>query len=102
MSLLSVVQLNVSPDAFTHFIEILGGPELHFSPDTFDDLMLLAGQFGRNGLITRLIPQRKFSKLRETHTSYYKNSTGAPEVQQSKLNSNPFATASPMCKAASL
>jgi hypothetical protein len=36
-----VVQSNVSPDAFTHFMEIFDGAEQHCSPETVDDLMLL-------------------------------------------------------------
>jgi hypothetical protein len=36
-----MVQLSVSPDAFTHFMEIRDGVEPHFSPEIFDDLMLL-------------------------------------------------------------
>jgi hypothetical protein len=55
-----VVQSNVPPDAFTHFMEILNGAELYFLPETFDDLMLLTREFGRNSLITRLVPQRDF------------------------------------------
>jgi hypothetical protein len=51
-----VIQSNVSPDAFTHFMEIPDGAELHFSPETFHDLMLLAREFEHNRLITRLIP----------------------------------------------
>jgi hypothetical protein len=95
-----VVQSDVSPDAFTRFMEILGGAERPFSPEISDDLMLLAREFGHNRLITHLIPQRDFPRRERTHTNYYKNSTGAPEVQQSKLNSSLFATASPMCNAA--
>jgi hypothetical protein len=65
LSLPYVVQLNVSPDAFTHFIEILGGAELHCSPETFDDLMLLAREFGHNSLITLLAPQRDMPRCEE-------------------------------------
>jgi hypothetical protein len=36
-----VVQSSVSPDALTNFMEILDGGEPHFSPEIFDDLMLL-------------------------------------------------------------
>jgi hypothetical protein len=57
-----MVQSDVSPDAFTHFMEILSGAELHFSPETSDDLMLLAREFGLHSLITHLFPQRDFSK----------------------------------------
>jgi hypothetical protein len=55
-----VVQLNVSPGAFTHFMEIFDTAELHSSPEPFDDLMLLAREFGYNSLITRLVPQPDF------------------------------------------
>jgi hypothetical protein len=53
-----VVQSNVSPDAFTHLMEILDGAELYFSPETYENLMLLAREFGHNSLITLLVPQR--------------------------------------------
>jgi hypothetical protein len=58
-----MVQLNMSPDPFTHFMEILDGIEPHFSPETFDDLVLLAREFGDNSLITRLVPQQDFPRL---------------------------------------
>jgi hypothetical protein len=58
-----VIQSVVPPDDFTHFMEILGGAELHFSPDTSDDLIKLAREFGHNGLIARVVPQRDFSRL---------------------------------------
>jgi hypothetical protein len=60
-----MVQLNVSPDAFTHFMEILDGAEPHFSQETVDDLMLLAQKFGHNGLITILVPQRGIPRYEE-------------------------------------
>jgi hypothetical protein len=41
-------------------MEILDGAELHFSPETFDDLMLLARGFGYNNLIAHSVPQRDF------------------------------------------
>jgi hypothetical protein len=82
-------------------MEILDGAELHFSPETFDDLMLLARELGHNSLIMCLVRKRDFRGVRETYTNYYKNSTGAPEAQQSKLNSSPFATALPTYNAAS-
>jgi hypothetical protein len=53
-----MVQSNVSPGAFTHFMEILDGSEPHFSQETVDDLILLAQEFGHHGLIARLVPQR--------------------------------------------
>jgi hypothetical protein len=58
-----MVQSNVSPDAFGHFVEILDRAELHFPPETFDDLVLLAREFGHNSLITRLVQQRDFPRL---------------------------------------
>jgi hypothetical protein len=54
-----MVQSNVSPGAFTHFMEILDGSETHFSQETVDDLILLAQEFGHNGLIASLVPQRE-------------------------------------------
>jgi hypothetical protein len=57
LSLPYMVQLNVSPDPLTHFMGIPDGAELHFSRETFDDLVLLARKFGHNSLITRLVPQ---------------------------------------------
>jgi hypothetical protein len=55
-----VIQSHVSVDAFTHFTEILGAAERHSYPEISDDLMLLAREFGRNSLITCLVPQRDF------------------------------------------
>jgi hypothetical protein len=57
-----MVQSDVSPGAFTHFKEILDGAEPHFSRETVDDLVLLAQEFGHNGLITSLVPQRDVSR----------------------------------------
>jgi hypothetical protein len=45
-----------------YFMEILDGAQMHFSPETFDDLMLLAREFGHNSLITRLVQQRDFPR----------------------------------------
>jgi hypothetical protein len=53
-----MVQSNVSPGAFTHFMEILDGSEPHFPQENVDDLILLAQEFGHNGLIASLVPQR--------------------------------------------
>jgi hypothetical protein len=61
-----MVQSNVSLDAFRHFMEILDGTELQFCPETFDDLMLLAREFGHNSLITYLVPQRDFPRREGT------------------------------------
>jgi hypothetical protein len=49
---------NVSRGAFAHFMEILDGAEPHFSQETVGDLMLSVQEFGHNGLIASLIPQR--------------------------------------------
>jgi hypothetical protein len=57
-----VGQSDVSPDAFTHFMEILSGAELHFSPETSDDLILLGQEFGHNSLIRHLFPQLDFPR----------------------------------------
>jgi hypothetical protein len=52
-----MVQSNVPPGAFTHFMEILDGSEPHFSQETVDDLILFVQEFGHNGLIDSLVPQ---------------------------------------------
>jgi hypothetical protein len=52
-----IVQSNVSPGTFTHFMEILDGAGPHFSHETVDDLILLAQEFGHNGPIASLVPQ---------------------------------------------
>jgi hypothetical protein len=52
-----MVQSNVSPGAFTHFMEILDGTEPQFSQETADDLILLAQESGHSGLIASLVPQ---------------------------------------------
>jgi hypothetical protein len=57
-----MVQSDVSPDALTHFMKLFGGTELHYSPKTFDDRMLLAREFGHNNIITRLALQRDFPR----------------------------------------
>jgi hypothetical protein len=57
-----VVQSNVPPDAFTHVTEILDGAELHFSPETLYDLMLLVREFEHNSLIPLLVPERDFPR----------------------------------------
>jgi hypothetical protein len=46
-------------------MDILGGTELHFSPETSDDLMLLARDFDHNSLIMHLVPQRNFPRRGE-------------------------------------
>jgi hypothetical protein len=53
-----MVQSNVSPGAFIHFMEILDGAEPHFPQETVVDVILLAQEFGHNGLIASLVPQR--------------------------------------------
>jgi hypothetical protein len=60
-----VVQSNVSPGAFTHFMEILDGAEPHFSQEIVDDLILLVQEFGHNGLIASLVPQRDVPRYEE-------------------------------------
>jgi hypothetical protein len=60
-----MVQSNVSPGAFTHFMETLDGAEPHFSQETVDDLILLAQEFGQNGLIASLVPQRDVPRHEE-------------------------------------
>jgi hypothetical protein len=60
-----LVQLNVSPGAFTRFMEIVDGSEPHFSQETVDDLLLLAQEFGHNGLIASLVPQRDVPRHEE-------------------------------------
>jgi hypothetical protein len=60
-----MVQSNVSPGAFTHFMEILDGSEEHFSQEILDDLILLAQEFGHNGLIASLVPQRDVPRHEE-------------------------------------
>jgi hypothetical protein len=60
-----MVQSNVSPGAFTHFIEILNGSEPHFSQETVDDLILLAQESGHNGLIASSVPQRDIPRHEE-------------------------------------
>jgi hypothetical protein len=52
-----MIQSNMSPDTFTRFLQRLDGAEPNFSPETFNDLMLLKREFGQNSLITRLVPQ---------------------------------------------
>jgi hypothetical protein len=60
-----IVQSNVSPGAFTHFMEILDGSEPRFSQETVDDLILLAQEFGHNGLIASLVRQRDVPRHEE-------------------------------------
>jgi hypothetical protein len=57
-----MAQSNVSFDGFTSFMEILDGAEVYFSAGTFDNLMLLAREFGGNSLTTRLVPQQVFPR----------------------------------------
>jgi hypothetical protein len=60
-----MVESNVSPGTFTHFMEILDGAEVHFSQETVDDLILFAQKFGHNGLIANLVPQRNVPRHEE-------------------------------------
>jgi hypothetical protein len=63
----------VSPEAFTYFVEILGCAELYFSPETFDEIIMLASEFGYNGLITSLVPKRDVPGLVQISMIYYMN-----------------------------
>jgi hypothetical protein len=65
LSSLYVVQSNVSPGTFTHFMEILDGAEPHFSHETVDDLVLLAQEFGHISLIASLVEQPDVSRHEE-------------------------------------
>jgi hypothetical protein len=60
-----MVQSNVSPGPFTNFTEILNGSEPRFSQETVDDLILLVHEFGHNGLIASLVPQRDIPRHEE-------------------------------------
>jgi hypothetical protein len=60
-----MVQSNVSPGAFTDFMEILDGAELHFSHETVDDLMLSAQDFRYNSVIASLVPERDVPRHEE-------------------------------------
>jgi hypothetical protein len=60
-----LVQSNVSPGAFIHFMEILDGAEPQFSQETVDDLILLAQESGHNDLITSLVLQRDVPRHEE-------------------------------------
>jgi hypothetical protein len=65
LSSLYIVQSNVSGGAFTPFVEILDGAEAHFSQETIGDLILLAQEFGHNGLIASLVAQRDIPRHEE-------------------------------------
>jgi hypothetical protein len=67
LSSLYMIRSNASLDAFKHFMKILDGANIHFSPETFNNLMLLAREFGHNSLITG---------VKDACTYDYKNSTG--------------------------
>jgi hypothetical protein len=60
-----MVQSNLSPGAFAHFMEIRDGAEPHFSQETVDDLILLAQESGHNGLIASLVPQQDVPRHEE-------------------------------------
>jgi hypothetical protein len=60
-----VVQSDASPDAFSHFMNILNGSEPQFSPQIADDLMLLGRGFGHNDLIATFAPRQDVSSRRE-------------------------------------
>jgi hypothetical protein len=92
-----MVQSKMSPGAFAHFMEILDGAEPHFSQETVDDLMLLVQEFGHNGLIASLLRNETFPGMRKMYATYYQNSTGISEAQQSKPISSRFATRLASC-----
>jgi hypothetical protein len=46
-------------------MEILHGAEPHFSQEALDDLILLAQEFGHNGLIASWVPQRDIPRHEE-------------------------------------
>jgi hypothetical protein len=46
-------------------MEIFDGSEPHCSQETVDDLILLAQEFGHNGLIASLVPQRDVPRHEE-------------------------------------
>jgi hypothetical protein len=46
-------------------MEILDGAEPHFPQETVDDLVLLTQEFGHNGLIASLVPQRDVPRHEE-------------------------------------
>jgi hypothetical protein len=53
-----MAQSNVSPRAFTRFMEIPDGAEAYFSQETVGVLMLLTQEFWHHSLIASLVPQR--------------------------------------------
>jgi hypothetical protein len=46
-------------------MEILDGSEPHFPQETVDDLILSSQEFGHNGLIASLVPQRDVPRHEE-------------------------------------
>jgi hypothetical protein len=56
LSLPYVVQLDASPDAFSHFMEILNGSEPQVAPQIADDLLLWSRAFGHHGLLATFAP----------------------------------------------
>jgi hypothetical protein len=60
-----MVQSNVSPSAFTDFMEILDGSEPHFPQETVDDLILLVQESRHNDLIASLVPQQDVPRHEE-------------------------------------
>jgi hypothetical protein len=65
LSLPYVIQSDASPDAFSHFMEILNGSETQFSPQIADDLMLLARKFEHNHMIATFNPRQDVPTHRE-------------------------------------
>jgi hypothetical protein len=60
-----LVLSTVSLDGFALFLETLDGIEPPFSPETFDDLMLLAREFEYNSLVVSLTLQRDVPRCEE-------------------------------------
>jgi hypothetical protein len=60
-----VVQSDASPDASTHLMEVLDGPEAQSSLQISDDLMSLARESGHNGAVSSFASQRGVPKSQE-------------------------------------
>jgi hypothetical protein len=65
LSTFYVIQSNIPPNAFTHFMKILDGAESYSPPLTIGDLMLLARELGYHALIANLAPQQDIPKCEE-------------------------------------
>jgi hypothetical protein len=69
-------------------METLDGAEPHFSHETVDDLILLGQEFGHNGLIASLVPQRDVPRheedvhdLLQELNRYFRNTTIDADLQ---------------------